>query len=363
MVDGSVVVPPRGDQGETAERYKDRLTSKNASAKRQRIWALDFTKGALVLIMVLYHWLNYFVGAQGFYYRFLTFLPPSFICITGFLIAQVYLSRYRIADVKLPKRIAIRGLKLLMIFVVLNAIVSAVVPKAGGGKGISAMLSPAALWSIYVSGNMTGGRLVAFYVLVPISYLLFISAGLLIVSRHYRHAFHTATAVAVAAVTTLELTGQRSGNLELLSIGLVGISIGYISIEKINQISRHLYLVLFLYLAYIAAITVWNTPFPLQVIGVLLTLVLLYLLGTCLRESAWVTKATVLLGKYSLWGYIAQIAILQVLRRTVLPDLGVWGLALSFLLAVSLTMFSVEAVDRMRNRLPIVNRLYSAVFS
>ena len=63
-----------------------------SSGRRGRISALDFTKGALVLVMVLYHWLNYFVGPQGDFYRYLSFLPPSFICITGFLISHVYLS-------------------------------------------------------------------------------------------------------------------------------------------------------------------------------------------------------------------------------------------------------------------------------
>src|SRR6185295_1822787 len=54
--------------------------------------ALDFTKGALVLIMVLYHWLNYFVSADGFGYRYLRFITPSFIVITGFLVSHIYLS-------------------------------------------------------------------------------------------------------------------------------------------------------------------------------------------------------------------------------------------------------------------------------
>src|SRR5439155_17798294 len=35
-----------------------------------RVPALDFTKGALVLFMVLYHWLNYFVSPQGEMYRY-----------------------------------------------------------------------------------------------------------------------------------------------------------------------------------------------------------------------------------------------------------------------------------------------------
>lgn len=78
--------------------------------------ALDFTKGALVLCMVLYHWLNYFHGLQGPVYRYLRFLPPSFIFITGFLVSNAYLRKYDIRDPRLPKRLVIRGLKILGVF-------------------------------------------------------------------------------------------------------------------------------------------------------------------------------------------------------------------------------------------------------
>ena len=91
------------------------------SPKVQRISALDFTKGALVLIMVLYHWINYFIGPQWRYYDYLRFLTPSFIFITGFMISNVYLSKYDPADARLSKRLFMRGLKLIAIFVCSNA--------------------------------------------------------------------------------------------------------------------------------------------------------------------------------------------------------------------------------------------------
>jgi peptidoglycan/LPS O-acetylase OafA/YrhL len=328
-----------------------------------RISALDFTKGALVLVMVLYHWLNYFVGPEGFFYRYLSFLPPSFICITGFLISRVYLSKYRIADAKLPRRLAIRGLKILGIFVVLNVMIRLVMPGSNHGKTFFEILSPASLWSIYVSGNMRGGRVVAFYVLVPISYLLLLSAGVLIARRHYKHAFHLTTVLGLLGILILNELGQKSQNLDLLFIGLLGISIGYIPIEKLNNFLKWPYVVVLAYLLYVAAITVWNVLYPLQVAGVLLTLMLIYLVGTASGETNRIPRVLILLGKYSLLGYIAQIAILQLLRRSLGGELAAWTLVLSFLAAVALTVISVEAVDRARVRAPIVNRLYGAVFA
>ncbi len=67
----------------------------DSAPKSRRIPALDFTKGALVLLMVLYHWINYFVGPEvTYYYKYLRFLTPSFIFIAGFMISNVYLSKY-----------------------------------------------------------------------------------------------------------------------------------------------------------------------------------------------------------------------------------------------------------------------------
>src|SRR5437879_8499891 len=90
--------------------------------KTERIQALDFTKGALVLIMVLYHWLNYFVSPQGDFYKYLRFLTPSFICISGFLISNIYFAKYGIAAPHLPMRLIQRGLKILAVFLTLNIV-------------------------------------------------------------------------------------------------------------------------------------------------------------------------------------------------------------------------------------------------
>ena len=102
-----------------------------SSAKSARIPALDFTKGALVLIMVLYHWINYFIGNQWGYYRYLRFLTPSFIFIAGFMISNVYLSKYAAADPRLSKRLLIRGIKLMAVFLVLNLFRILVIPAVG----------------------------------------------------------------------------------------------------------------------------------------------------------------------------------------------------------------------------------------
>ncbi len=92
---------------------------------------------------------------------------------------------------------------------------------------------------------------------------------------------------------------------------------------------------------------------------------LIYIAGSRNSEPGRTRRHVILLGKYSLFGYIAQIAILQLLHRGIQHiGLGTAALlGLSFLAAFALTMISVEAVDRVRTKSIAVDGLYKAVFS
>lgn len=330
-----------------------------AGSTTHRIAALDFTKGALVLFMVLYHWLNYFLGPQGTIYRYLRFLPPSFIFITGFLISNAYLSKYDIADSRLPRRLIYRGLKLLGVFILLNIGISFLFT-GFNSFNMSNVVAAYVTGNVFVAGV---GKAAAFYILVPISYLLLLSAGLVIVCRFYEYTFHVVCALFLLGILVLDLEGFKSGNLELLTIGLLGVILGYIPTERINTFLRHPYPLAAAYLCYTVAITFREPNYAIQVVGVWLTLMLLYLLGTD-GEPGGVRRRIILLGKYSLLGYIAQIAILQLLRRSLWHiDLGAGALGLSFFAALALTMMTVLAVDRARAKSVTVDGLYKAVFA
>jgi len=332
-----------------------------------RISALDFTKGALVLIMVLYHWLDYFYGAHDS--RYLRFLTPSFIFITGFLISNVYLSKYGVGDARLPLRLILRGMKILAVFIALNAMIILMLMFAGSGGGrlMLAQLTFGGLLNILLAGNVvvTGaGKVVAFYILVPISYLLLLSAPLTMMCRWYKYTFQVACVCFLLGVLAFRLNGIESSNLELLAIGLLGVVVGYLPLSKISSFISRPYALAAAYLCYLVAITLWNVIYPLQIVGVCLSLMILYFLGTRGDDKGKVRGRIVLLGKYSLFGYIAQIAILQALRRGFLHiDLGPVVLEISFVLAVVLTLLSVEGVDRARARSTVVDACYRFVFA
>ncbi len=340
-------------------RSPDHASAVGRTAPR-RITALDFTKGTLVLFMVLYHWLNYFTGLHGVIYRYLRFLPPSFIFISGFLISNAYLSKYDIADSKLPRRLTARGLKILGVFALLNVAISLLFTHFKYWE-------PSNLLAIIVTGKVLiagVGKAAAFYILVPIGYLLLLSASLVLMCRFYRYSFHLVCALCFIAIFVLHFFGLESPNLELLTVGLLGLILGYSRIEKINAFVRHPYALIAAYLAYTLFIT-WREPnYPLQVVGVCLTLMLLYLVGLSSNGPGIVRNQVILLGKYSLYGYIGQVAILQVMRRLLMHvNLGAALLTLSFIAALALTVISVDLVDGARLRSPAADRLYKSIFA
>jgi peptidoglycan/LPS O-acetylase OafA/YrhL len=328
-----------------------------AVTKSTRLPALDFTKGALVLIMVLYHWMNYFVEADGSIYKYLRFLTPSFILITGFLISHVYLSKTRSSGWKIAGRLLGRGFKLLAIVACLNLALNTI-----GIHGLTSRtsnLSPARVAMAYISGTTP----VAFSVLVPIAYLLIASAVFLFILGRDRYVYQISSAVCLAVALVLDVKGIQSGYLQIFSIGTLGIAIGYISLTKLNSFVSHHATIVIAYVAYLCAITLLDVIFLLQIVGVCLSLAIIYWIGTAYSVSNPIGRTTVLLGQYSLFAYIAQIVILQVLRRSLRVEGD--GLAIAvvaFLAALALTTISVEAVHRARAKVKVVNSLYTAVF-
>jgi len=191
-----------------------------------------------------------------------------------------------------------------------------------------------------------------------------LSALLAVVSRFYRYTFHVVCCFFLLGVAISSYQGVEIPNLELLAIGLLGVIAGYLPMEKINAVVRHPFVLAAAYLAYLGAISYWNVVYPLQIIGVYLSLMILYLLGQQSGEPGKIRGSTVLLGKYSLLGYIAQIGILQLLRLALNhADSEIAVLGISFVLAFALTIISVEIVDRARAESTTMDRLYRAVFA
>lgn len=345
--------------------------SGNLTAERDatsvRIPAFDFTKGTLVLFMVLYHWLNYFYGPQGEIYRYLRFLTPSFIFITGFLISYVHFSKYGIGSLKLLKRLFLRGIKLLAVFVALNMLVSLLVPDSlirNIFTGHSTLVGLDAIFFTARASSVGASKIASFGILVPISYLLMIAGLLSMICKFFKYTFYAASALLLSCMVVLDLHGIQSVNLELVTVGLIGVVFGYASGDQIQKLVSHPWVIVFSYCAYLVAITVWNISFYVQMIGACLTTALIYLVGVNRGRPGRLYGQIVRLGRYSLFGYISQIAILQLLNAGLRHvNRGYAILGASLVAGLALTMISVEAVDRGRRRSKTVDAVYRAVFA
>lgn len=328
--------------------------------------AIDFTKGALVLFMVLYHWLNYFFGPHGQYYDYLRFLTPSFIFITGFMISQIQLRRYENSGRILSRRLFVRGLKLLIVFLVLNALVYAALSRVQVSQSLWGKSLRSLSWAAFVVGTSRaadGQKNVVFNILVPIAYLLIVSAAV-VLTRRVRYAFYCTLSLLLAAVIFIRFSHLENMYLDLLMIGVLGVIVGFAGREQISYLVSHPYILITLYCLFLAAITIWGVPLPLEIASVILTTALLYSAGSRVAPAGTARRRVILLGKYSLLGYIGQIAILQGLRRiSWLSQHGVVASLGALLLGVLLTVAVVEAVDIARQRFKIANDLYRLVFA
>jgi peptidoglycan/LPS O-acetylase OafA/YrhL len=336
-------------------------------SKAGRVTSLDFTKGALVLVMVLYHWLNYFVSPEGDFYRYLRFLTPSFIFITGFLISHVYLANPAKMRRNTPARLMQRGLKVLALFIVLNAVRAFLIPDPRAGEMAANTWTAADLVPIFLTGHVVGinGKASAFNILVPISHLLLVAALLVAIARSPKRTFHIACGLILLIVAILRLAGSPIGNVELLAIGLLGAVVGFVPIERIDAVVTPRNAVVS-YLAYTALISLRDVIylFPVQVLGVCINLMLIYAIGVRGRNQGRIYEIVTLLGTYSLFGYIMQIAVLQVLFRGLGGGrLEATALAASFFGAFALTILAVVVADRLRKNVTAADRLYRAVFA
>ena len=351
MLAASPAINDRADRSTTCAPSTE---TKNA----RRIAPLDFTKGILVMIMILYHWLNYFVNGHDWIYKYLRFLPISFTFISGFLVSQIYLSKYERVDLRIPKRLFLRGVKLLAIVALLN-----LAPRLVHLKGFRMRVNDGSLTD-FAYDYLTGAHPIAFSVLVPIAYLLILSAGLFFIAKHWRHAYHVTCLVLVLSAIACEVAHVNAGYVQTMSIGMLGVSIGHISINQIDRLLIYSKLLFATYVSYLFAIWMWDDSYVLQVVGVCVTLLVIYWCGTQIVERYDRGSIPILLGQYSLFSYIIQIVILQILRsslRTVAGSLEVSLIA--FLACIVCTIVSVKALDSWRRRSSPINSVYKAVFS
>lgn len=330
-------------------------------AQADRIVALDFVKGVLILLMIVYHWGNYFIADVPGFYEVLRFLTPSFILITGAVIGLVYATRYASDHSRAALRLGWRGLKLLVIFTALNLVLGLLEFSRvrGGNSGVGNLWTD--WFAVYVSGNSSRA---SFRVLLPISYLLLLSGAYLFLANNQKRWVAGGVLLLGLILQWAEFSDWTSANLALLSFGFLGLATEMIGLERISRASAHLPVLILGYMFSVAAMLLVGPIYTVQVLETAFALLLIYGIGRRVSMENGVVKHLVLLGRYSLFAYVFQIAILQFLAALAKHLPAHPGFPPVFLLAgIILTMLLVLSADRLRRASAFSDAVYRAVFA
>lgn len=322
-----------------------------------RIDALDWTKGALILFMVVYHAVNY-SAFRPLAFKYLAFLPSSFILITGFLVGQVYATKYDLGTRKPYMRLTVRGMKLIALFAFLN-LGNLILTEHSVYDGLGEFGERAR--TMFISGN---GRTGIFEVLLPIGYFLML-APVLLWLRARNRAWIGLLALGVFALCSwLEFRGQASKNLALLSAGIIGTALGLIEIGRINRLACDWIPSLALYSLYRLGSYLSGETYPVQFFGAVTSVFLLFSCARHLVGATALGKRMAEFGKYSLLGYLAQIALLRSVVHIAGGKPSHWtGVGIVAVVTTLLLFLTVRAVDSSRKRSRILERVYRGVFA
>lgn len=334
--------------------------SRSARSVPDRIGALDMTKGVLVVLMVVYHSFNYSADyTLGF--KFIPFLPPSFIVITGFLISHLNPVSNDGVRLRSSGRFIFRGFRLLALFIILNIATQL----AGGGKssheaqGVSYFFDH--WFEVFGFGE---GRYASFLILLPIAYLLLLAPILVILDR-WTPVLIPALVVSLAVLCAWAgIYNELPVNLGLLFAGLVGFSLGRLPNTSLLYLKRYWFIAVFFYTIFLlVSHFAGRTPLN-QLFDACLALAAIFGVCSAVGEYSLPGQRLVALGKYSLFSYILQLAVLQILSRFVgrLMPFSLEFFLQMILVLVGL-MISVEALHYGRRKNWFVDRSYKAVFA
>lgn len=315
--------------------------------------------------MVAYHSLNYYLSGYHILYAYVGYVTHAFIFYSGFMCGTVYLQRFLDNKTIVYKRLTVRGLKLILLFLVANVVINASLNKNFNDQFLGLHLFFSNLFSIFLIGDE---RTAAFAILLPISYVLLVSAPLINLYKA-KYVFYALLIAGFLLLSILDL--QPFFNLACILTGVAGVFTGLIYNEKqefLNHTSVKLativLLVLFLFILIPSGIDP-RSSFAVYFLYVNVILLGLHLLGGFLSPSRLLTQVVIKFGQYSLFLYLAQIFFLQVLKREFsfrLPSVSIVHL-LIFVFVNILLVGSYYLMDYLRSKYALVNKVYRFIFA
>ena len=336
------------------------MVVENNSMKRNACF--DFVKGYFVVAMAIYHWLNYCIIGHAHAYRYVNYVAEGFIFFSGYLCGEVYLRRFNENTIKVIKRLLIRSAKIFCLFVALNFIIFSF----WGTRGSNGSVSPVHIFinnffNVFFIGNDT---LMAFEILLPISYLLLL-CPLFLYSFKWTH-FYFILIVVYLLLANMHLV-PISYNLQALLIGLGGICTSII-IQQ-HRICRTVLsdiITVFLGIVYFLIVIPLFNINGVMVKYVVINLVVLNLFVICNlnRFFPYLFEKIECIGKYSLLMYLYQILYLQIISALFcVKDVNFsTDNMVVFLLLVVSSFILCHVVDLFQRNSMIFSHFYALIF-
>ncbi len=326
----------------------------------QREENLDAMRGACVLAMTVHHCINYFPGYSLLYWRFVS---GAFPFLAGFLVTSILAGRANVGPDRnrLGLRLLVRGLKLIVLCIALNIMLTFIFPLGGKGQSSSVL---DLIGNVGFYGNY---KSVAFSLLVPIGYTV-VLGGLLLLSRIMHPGVIAILGGALFVYCVLaEWLTREEYYIPLLSLGVLGMAAGYASawINR-NLLSKaQLAVAPWLAIQAVIAVTGKGEPYPIYYANTVASLLLIGFLVHLAVQGRIAVRYLILLGQYSLLLYLFQIVVLVILRGQ-LSKLSIGSGVTGFWVALPLVSFAqlclAAGTDWCRKQYPLTNRAYGWVF-
>lgn len=325
--------------------------------RQNRDLPLDLVKGILVIVMVIYHAMRYFSTASQEAYGYIRFVTGSFIFISGYIVSRFYETEYRKDRAGISEQLVVRGVKLLIIFTVLNVLINL----TGIGDPTKAPHSLQHYLNnlnvIYISGDPR----TAFTILLTISYVLMISPVVLFFSKFKTFLLITNLLIAL----WFSLFEIYSYHLYLGMVGLLGLSVGIVISGSEHVILIKNKGIIFCCLLICISLMGHFHSIITYSIGIMIVLKLFYDLAQSVNLETPINRVAILFGQYTLVCYIMQIAFLQGLSWMVSRQK--WGLGYQVVVIFVLTDVFLLALclllTFLRDRYRFMDESYRFIFS
>jgi hypothetical protein len=326
---------------------------------------IDFTKGFLVATMVAYHTLNYFLYGDHIAYAYVGFVSQAFIFYSGFMCGTIYFQKFLDNKKTVYKRLTVRGLKLIILWFILNIIIHALLNKNFNNQDLRLDLFFNNIFSIFLTGD---DRIARFAILLPIGYVLLISAPLINLHK-FKYTLYALLLALLMTVSIFKI--QLHFNLACIITGICGLFTGLIYNEmrvKFNdtliQCTGIVLLLLFLFILIPLGIDA-REYFIVYFLYINMIIYNLHLFGSFLNPSGFVTRHVIKFGQYSLFLYLSQIFLLQIIKRIFYFRLSsVTTEHLLIFISVNILLVGLcYLADYLRQKVTFLDKFYRFIFA